>query len=327
MPTKFSFNTLVLTLLFCSHALANDTMVRVSAGGLTFIKNEDIRMKQEILMISKEKIRVQYRFINESKQDIKSTVAFPMPLYTWVSGESFNEGPITSFKVWTNGEPIKTKSMRKAMIGDRDITPELRKVGLSDHQIFVSFGQDNEKPFTKRQNARITELSGISADQPRWEIQETAYWEQNFPTGREIAVEHSYKPFLGGVYTVGAIAEMPTYADWVKPKREENEACLDEGIKKTIEARAKKILSNGAPAVRVNLHDVEYILGTGRNWKGPISDFKLRIEKSSADEIVSLCFPGKPKKISPLILEFSQSNYLPQDKLIIHFYQVTPEVD
>lgn len=323
MLTKISCYLFISTLLVCNQVLANDTTVRVSAGGLAFIKNEDIRMTQEILTISKEKIRVQYRFLNESKKDIKSTVAFPMPLYTWSSGAGFNEGPIQSFKVWANGKPIKTKSIRKAMIGDRDVTLELKKIGLSDDQIFVNFGQDIERPFTKKQNARITQLSGVSSDQPRWEVQETSYWEQNYPAGREIAVEHTYKPFLGWIYTTGEVPEMPTYSDWVRPKREENEACVDEETKKAIEAKTKKVLTSGAKVARVTLHDVEYILGTGRNWKGSITDFRLRIEKSSVDEIVSLCFPGKPKKISPLVLEFSEANYLPQDKLIIHFYQVT----
>jgi hypothetical protein len=325
MLTKISCYLLISTLLVCDQALANDTAVRVSAGGLTFIKNEDIRMTQEILTISKEKIRVQYRFLNESNKDVKSTVAFPMPLYTWASGAGFNEGPIESFKVWTNGKPIKTKLIRKAMIGGRDVTSELKKIGLTDHQIFVSFGQDNERPFTKKQNEKITLLSGISSDQPRWEVQEMPYWVQNFPKRREISVEHIYKPFVGWIYTAGEALEIPTYADWVRPKREENEACIDEETKKAIKSKAKKVLTSGAKVARITLRDVEYILGTGRNWKGPITDFRLRIEKSFADEIISLCFPGKPKKISPLILEFSQSNYLPQDKLIIHFYHITPD--
>ena len=33
----------------------------------------------------------------------------------------------------------------------------------------------------------------------------------------------------------------------------------------------------------VMLDEVEYILGTGRNWKGPISDFTLDIVKVTPD--------------------------------------------
>jgi Domain of unknown function (DUF4424) len=40
------------------------------------------------------------------------------------------------------------------------------------------------------------------------------------------------------------------------------------------------------------------------------------------DDMVSLCFLGKPFKTSPTTIEFSQSNFIPQDKLIVFFYQI-----
>lgn len=327
MKTKLFSATLIFSLLFCGHVYANDTSVRVGAGGLTFVKSEEIRMVQEILTISQEQIRVQYRFLNETKKDIESTIAFPMPLYTWISGEGANEGPVKSFRVWKDGKSIKTKTLRMAMMGDRDVTQDLKRVGLSDHQIFTSFGEYNGKPFTKKQNAKVAELSGIPHNQPRWQVSETAYWEQVFPSKREFEVEHTYKPFVGWIFTVGNGLEFPTPPDWAKPKPADDEACIDEGTRSAITAKAKRILAEGASAVRITLRDVEYVLGTGRNWKGPISDFRLRIKKTSPEEVISLCFPGKPKKISNSMIEFSQSNFVPQDKLIVHFYLVTPEIE
>lgn len=72
----------------------------------------------------------------------------------------------------------------------------------------------------------------------------------------------------------------------------------------------------------VMLNDVEYVLGTGRNWKGPIADFTLRIEKDSPEQFVSLCFPGRAKRVSPTVLEFSHTDFVPQDKLVVYFYTV-----
>ncbi len=69
-----------------------------------------------------------------------------------------------------------------------------------------------------------------------------------------------------------------------------------------------------------------YILGTGRNWKGPIGEFKLRLKKNTPEEIVSVCFPGQPEKLSPTLYEFTQRNFVPDDRLVVYFYNVDKEV-
>jgi hypothetical protein len=100
------------------------------------------------------------------------------------------------------------------------------------------------------------------------------------------------------------------------------EACIDESTRKAVVKKVNAHAKTGASMVDVYLQDVEYILGTGRNWKGPIRDFKLRIKKDSADQLITLCFPGKSKKINPLVIEFTRSNFVPQDKLIVYFITV-----
>ena len=70
----------------------------------------------------------------------------------------------------------------------------------------------------------------------------------------------------------------------------------------------------------VMLDEVEYILGTGRNWKGPISDFTLDIVKVTPDQIVSLCFPGKATRVDDLTLRFQHKNFVPPDRLLVYFY-------
>jgi hypothetical protein len=68
--------------------------------------------------------------------------------------------------------------------------------------------------------------------------------------------------------------------------------------------------------------DIEYVLGTGRNWKGPIGKFVLRIEKESRDHFVALCFPGSPKQISPTASEYVETNFVPPDRLVVYFYSI-----
>jgi len=48
----------------------------------------------------------------------------------------------------------------------------------------------------------------------------------------------------------------------------------------------------------------------------------LRLVKERPDEFVSVCFPGKPDKISPTVYEFYQKDFVPQDTLVVYFYRV-----
>lgn len=317
-------------------ANANDSTARVGAGGLVLLKNDNIRMVQEVLEISTKLIRVRYRFLNETNQDIKATVAFPMPPYGWnYDGEAgANVGPIKEFSISVGGWLVPSTRHRLAMIGGVDVTNRLRKMGLSEAHIFQTFGDCSLEAgkitscLTKAQEAELTLLSGEKSPVASWQISETEYWEQVFPAGQEIEVEHEYTPLVGMTYGYPYQEHHPVDGNipWSAVSDSEsdsdNDACLDNETRKAIVRRISSLAKKGAPWVAVTLRDVEYILGTGRNWKGPISDFKLTILKESPDQFVSLCFPGKPRRTSSTTVEFSQMNFVPQDKLVVHFYTV-----
>jgi len=327
-------------LLIAGHTLANDTTARVGAGGIVLLKSAQIRMVSELLEISTTSVRVKYTFLNEDTADVRTTVAFPMPAYGWNSGDSAvegNVGPLKTFKHLVNGVPVPTQTERKAVVNGSDITDQLRHIGLTDNQIFVTFGKCATTNrlvmncgLSKKQQAEIVRLIGKGNDDTTWTVEETVFWDQVFPAGQLIEVRHEYAPFVGMSYTspyqegFGHVGSSPDdYLPRVTPLNrpvDPNEACLDDGIGQALRKKIGAIVEGGASSVTVTLNDVEYILGTGRNWKGPIQDFKLRIEKSSPDQIVSLCFPGKPRKLSPTVLEFTRTDYVPQDRLIVYFF-------
>lgn len=79
-------------------------------------------------------------------------------------------------------------------------------------------------------------------------------------------------------------------------------------------------MKDGARSGYINLKDVEYILGTGRNWKGSIGEFTLDVVKETPQDTVSLCFPGKPERIGERTLRFKMRDYVPQERLVLNFY-------
>jgi hypothetical protein len=314
-------------------ARANDSMARVGTGGIELLKNADVRMASEVLEISQERIRVTYQFVNEGRADIRSTVAFPMPDYGWNPGMSMlsqNDYPLRPFKVLVDGQPVPTRFEHKAVLKGRDVTAALRRAGLSDLTIFETFGCDREVcEYPEAVQRKLEAMGAVEYGAPQWRVTETVYWEQRFPKGRPLRVEHEYKPLTGFVYHypyqqnrwVESSGRLPRPAD----RDGEDAVCLDEGARAALDRRMQREVDAGAKMVQVVLRDVEYILGTGRNWKGPIGDFTLRIEKAKPEEIVSLCFPGQARRIDARTLEFRAKDLVPQDRLVIHFYEVIPE--
>ncbi|MDO8699602.1 MAG: DUF4424 family protein [Rhodoferax sp.] len=328
---------LVISAFSAGNSVANDSLARIGAGGVVLLKSQNIQMTQEILEISTQDIRVRYQFRNGSAKDIKATVAFPLPPFGWNAGQSMVDGnvrPMRGFKLIVDGKEVPTKMVRKAVFNNLDVTDKLRKIGLSDTQILETFGDcDVERGcgLTDRQKRQISRIFGkghANSEWPNWKVDETVYWEQVFPAGRTIEVRHEYKPFAGLTYGApyqnhhAVDGNIPWAATSESRSDSNKEACLDDGAENAITRRIDAEVRKNASWVNVTLHDVEYILGTARNWKGPILDFRLRLIKDSPDQIISLCFPGKPNKLSPTILEFSHANFVPQDKLIVHFYTV-----
>ncbi len=313
-------------LLVSSSTFANDSIGSVAVGGIAFLKSEDVRLVREYLLISPDAIRIRYRFLNESGKDIYTTVAFPMPPYGWNPGWYMgmaNERPLETFKVNVNGKHIDTRRDMRAMIGNKDVTGLLRNVGLTDEQLFKTFAMcldENEGTerfcgVTKAQEDRLKQIGS-------WKVAETALWEQSFPSHEEIEVRHEYVPFVGDSYMYVYQQGKFDYSEL----EQTSDACLDPSTTNAIKRKVQSLVNHGATVARIRVKRVEYILGTGRNWKGPIKEFSLRLEKDSPNQILSLCFPGTPKRINQTALEFKQNNYVPQDMVTVYFFEVRRDI-
>lgn len=301
-------------------AQCDDSIARFGAGGIEFLQSQEIRMLEEVLEISTKLIRVTFRFVNESDKDIHTTVAFPLPLYNrlWESHARPDEPKraMANFKVLVNGRLVATDLVRRAVTSDGDITDRLRKLGLTDKEIFFDVTSSDA-------NKRI--LSEKLTEPYWWKISQTVLWEMSFPAGRETLIEHSYQPAVGYSYSVPT-GDFNPDLDIPRVRSDKDNACLEDATARALEKRIKEEVAKSAKEVFVTLQDVEYILSTGRNWKGPIGSFTLRLVKERPDQFVSVCFPGKPKKVGPTVYEFHQEDFVPPDKLVVYFYTLGPEV-
>lgn len=163
--------------------------------------------------------------------------------------------------------------------------------------------------------------------EPAWQLVTHITRKQIFPAGKSINVEHEYMPVAGGSVGGSLVAEYrknpdTRFADYAK------QYCIDKAFLGGFDkAYAKKLKAYNAKGddyagVPHAEHWVSYVLKSGANWKGPIKDFRLVIDKGQPENLLSFCGSGV-KKISPTRFEMRKTNFEPTadlDILIVEFF-------
>lgn len=319
-----------LALALALPAAANDSTAELAAGGLVLKKTDHIEMRSEDLYISAKEVRVRYKFANTASQDQKVIVAFPMPD---LGGEGFWEGDIgfptkdpvniLGFRTKVDGVPVKAQVEQKAFVGGKDVTAWLKARGvpvggLMDGEAVKVLDRLPKADQDEAVRLKLATLEEFDAGKgwerhlaPIWVLRTTYYWEQLFPAGRELLVEHSYKPAVGGTVATMIGSDMSGAAEDMRRYRDSY--CVDDSL--TAAVRKGRTHSK-AKWSNFTEQWIDYILVTGGNWKGPIGDFRLVVDKGEANNLVSFCATGV-RKISPTQFEVRKTNWKPDRDLSI----------
>ncbi len=312
-------------LVLCGGSLAhaNDSSAELTTGGLVLAKTADIEMRAEDLAVSEEQITVRYRFFDHASSDETVTVAFPMPDVT-LNGPDWNiafpapDSPnFLDFHTIADGHEVQARYERKALLDGIDIAARLRALGvpLAPRSDAASKALDG---LTRAEQDELVELNFATPYDddvgkgwqhhviPKWTFQSTFYWSQTFPAGREIAVEHRYRPSVGE--TVGARLGSPDI-DAQEPSRYETLYCVDKDFVASAK-RAERLDAAGFAQRQFYERRIAYVLTTGANWAGPIGDFRLTVDKGAPDSLVSFCADGV-KKIGPTRFEVRHADFTP----------------
>jgi hypothetical protein len=312
---------LLCAALAAGEALANDTTAELATGGLVFVVNDDVEMRAEDLFISAAEIRVRYVFFNKAKNVVSVLVAFPMPEVRIEHQDAIISVPtddpvnILAFTTRVNGKPVSADVEQRVVAAGLDRTQYLRDLGIPLAPHFAATNQALDRlPREKWDEvvrlglAEIEEFDvGKGMEKhlsARWGLQTTFSWQQSFPAGVEIVIEHRYKPSVGASVqtSLGApdAAKEPWYADYKR------KYCFDADFLATIERLRKAAKSEFGPPY--GEQRIDYILKTGANWSGPIKDFRLVVDKGDADNFVSFC-GDHVKKVSPTQFEMRKTNF------------------
>lgn len=314
-------------------ALANDTSAVLTTGGLEFVSHGEIAMESEELFISREEIRVTYRFRNNSDKDQDVLVAFPMPdiVPDHFSPVAFPTGPadnLFEFETTFDGQPLDVELHEYAYAAGVDRTKLLSQLGLplvpiSQEAIDATTALDAET------SARLEHFGLVAPDAyddgdgqdtlywPNWIYKATYTWEATFPAGKTVTVEHRYKPSVGGTVGVSFLSE--PYEGYDPAAEYAKRYCIDEAFLSAV----RKTLKNPDEPWSAPFYEnwISYILTTGGNWAGgAIENFRLVVDKGSPDNLVSFC--GEDiKKIGPTTFEMVKTDFWPDEELNILFLE------
>ena len=294
---------------------ANDTTARLSAGGLVITRSDSIRMVSEDLFVSRDEVRVRYVFLNTSGRKIVTRVAFPMPE---IGGPGFHDQdvaiPVESdanflgFSTRVDGRYVETEVDQAAFAGGVDRSAWLRShgVGLEPHLEATGKALLALPPDLQQEARR---LGLVDEDlRPVWSLRSAYHWRQAFPAGRRLIVEHAYRPSVGS--TAGTrLGTADGRATAVK-------YCVGADIMARLNRSAAA--HDGEP--RYSEKWIDYHLVTGGNWKGPIGDFRLVVDKGWSTALVSFCGTGV-RRIGLTRFEMRKRNWRPDRNLSILFLE------
>jgi hypothetical protein len=317
-------------------ALANDTSAELSTGGLIFVRNDDVDMLSEDLTISAREVSVRYRFLNRSDQDVTVLVAFPMPDIQVEGPDDIisvpTEDPVNflAFSTTVNGAPVAAKVEQRVIAAGLDRTALLRSLGIplaphltSTNEALDRLPADKWEELLRVGLAEIDEYDaggGMKKHlEARWTLQTTYYWEQTFPAKAETAIAHRYKPSVGGSVQTALGSPDEAKEPWYEEYKEKY--CFNNEFLAALERARKNANSTfGAPFAEER---IDYILKTGANWSGPIKEFRLVVDKGTADNLVSFC-GDDVKKLSETRFEMKKSDYTPDGNLSVLILKKLP---
>lgn len=323
------FRSIIAATLFIfltQAALANDSTAELAAGGLVFVKNENIEMRAEDLFISASQVRVRYKFFNRSGKDVTVRVAFPMPDISMTDGDANisipTEDPVNilGFKTSVNGKPVKMEVEQRVFAGKTEHTKLLQNLGIPLAPHIAATGQaldrlpaDKQAELVKQKLAEIDEYDvGKGMEKhltPRWTLRTSYHWEQTFLANAETSIDHEYQPSVGQTAGTSVGGDFPSeqLADYTK------KYCIDKDFIASA-SRARKAAKADYPPFTEER--IEYILSTGANWSGPIQDFRLVVDKGAPDNLVTFCGDGV-KKIAPTQFEMKKTNFTPKGSFAV----------
>ncbi len=308
---------------------ANDFVAELGAGGIVLARTGIVSIERERLFISMDQISVDYEFRNNSDEDVRTLVAFPMPEFTASPYEAVALPLDTSdnfmdFTVSVNGRMITPNLQQRAHAGGIDVTSILEDAGIplfpnapGNKELLGALDDGTLRNLIEAGIVILDEYdigNGPVTDiAPVWTLKSAYWWEMEFPADQTVRVHHDYRPGVGGTAGLTFIDENGkpffTYDEYNK------KYCIEDGF---FPAAARLVSKKVEGRDFFTESWISYVLTSGANWAGSIRNFELVIDKGSHANLVSFCGENV-EKTGPTQFTMRASDFVPERDLDILF--------
>lgn len=286
---------IVALTLVCQAAHADDAYSALGAGGLVFKHSSAISMDREVLKISPDRIVVSYQFKNNSKKDVDTIVAFPLPPVKcgWFQRSDYPN----DFETTVDGVPIRARIEKRAFVRDDEEGANAKARGFKKGQDVTRFLREHSIPVDCRRAipkgrwrsiavpgyTRAIEV-GLASPYFKtdpysiyYETHILYFWHQIFPAQSTVRITHAYRPADGGgVY--GGLEDYPAYRNNLHIYQQFFAS----------QPKLSSFLSDLNPAENYGYLLVRFILKSANTWQGPIKDFRLVIKQPRCFVVTSI---------------------------------------
>ncbi len=314
-----AFAILLAAALAAGAVRANDSVAEAAAGGLVLKQSRDIDMLSEDLFISAGEVRVRYVFRNRAPRDVRVTVAFPLPDRDLAQVEYSDVAWPGDFATQVDGRPVRMQVQRRAVLGGVDHSALLQSLGVPIARDRIAGASEVIERLGPRQQERLIR-AGLAQPvgegsaryfEARWTVTESWYWDQTFPAGRDLVVEHRYTPGTGGTASTGLGSAEFRRGEYGRAQIARY--CVDAAFLAAVDRIVGRA---GSDYPTVSEQWIRYVLTTGANWRSPIGSFRLVVDKGDPRNLVSFCGEGV-RRISPTRFEMRRRNWRPTRDLDI----------
>ena len=321
----------LLPALLPTLVFADDSSAELGAGGLVLTRSGDIRLAAEDLQVSPKNVAVRFTFVNDSKSDIDTIVAFPLPD---IDTSRFSEEPLgrttgdpvnfVGFSVSENGKHVPFQIEQRASYRGKDVTDILRRAGVPLNVIDPRFTRTLDALGSKQRAtlkaADLIDMESGSYPHPHWLVQTKFWWRQHFAAGKPVVLDEHYQPVTGesliGRDELKASNDNGRY--WIKTY------CMDAKTRSAALALFAHNHANPQSGNMLTALATDYVLSTGNNWKGPIGRFRLVLDKLKHENVMSVCIDGSLRPLGPEAFQYTQESFAPKMDIRLLVLQQAP---
>jgi hypothetical protein len=309
-------------LLAAGPARADQLADSLATGAPVLAAGDGIDLVSREIEIARGAVRVRSVYRNRGPRDVTRALSFRLP-DRLSEFEASQLAFAANVRTLVDGRPAPLTGGPRALAGETDHSDEIRRLGLPIlylgdafepvSRALAALPRADQERLAALQLIEIFETTdGTRQLMPRWTIREAWTWDQVFPAGRDVVVEHVFAPGIAGEIEVGVNSQALRNSEYGQGMI--RDYCLGD---EALAAYDRLSAPRGDDYPGVGQYRLTYDFAGA---EAPIAEFRLTVDAGAEGNVASFCGEGV-RRVGPSRFELRRSNWRPAGPLRIIFFE------